>query len=136
MEHPTIQPLSTLGVGIDLVDIARIEQLLGRYGDRVLDRLLTDQERGYCLTRAEPARHVAARVAAKEAAFKALYQSDTGRVIGWRDFEVERDTGGRPALGFRGRAAQAAEQMGVSGSLVSLSHSLTHAIAVVILLGR
>ncbi len=127
--------VNALGVGIDLVDVARVERLLARNGDRALSRLLTDGERAYCMTRAFPARHVAARVAAKEAAYKALFQQSDGLVIGWRDFEVERDDGGQPALGLRGRALQVAERMKVTRTLLSLSHSSTHAVAIVILVG-
>ena len=62
----------TAGVGIDLVDVDRIERLIVQYGERALARLLFEGEREYCLSKAAPARHVAARVAAKEAAYKAL----------------------------------------------------------------
>lgn len=127
--------MNALGVGIDLVDVERVERLLSRNGDRVLARLLTDGERAYCMTRAFPARHVAARLAAKEAAYKALFQQSDGLVIGWRDFEVARDDGGQPALELRGRALQVAERMKVTRALLSLSHSSTHAVAIVILVG-
>lgn len=125
--------MNPIGVGIDLVEIARVEQLLSRNGERALARLLTDGERSYCLTRAFPARHVAARLAAKEAAYKALFRQSDGLVIGWRDFEVARDEGGQPSLTLHGRARQLAQQLSVSGALLSLSHSSTHAVAVVIL---
>lgn len=127
--------MNAVGVGIDLVDIARVERLLSRNVDRVLARLLTERERAYCMSRAFPARHVAARLAAKEAAYKALFQRSDGLVIGWRDFEVERDSGGQPSLGLRGRAVQAAERLQVKRTLLSLSHSSTHAVAIVILVG-
>ena len=124
-----------LGVGIDLVDVARVERMLDRLGTRVLDRLLTDAERAYCLGMAVPARHVAARVAAKEAAFKAL-QPDTERIdIGWREIEVVRNSEGRPSLSFAGRAHERSERLGVHRVMVSLSHSDLQAAAVVILLG-
>ena len=124
-----------LGVGIDLVDIARVERMLERNGERLLRRLLTEEERRYCLSRAQPARHVAARVAAKEAAFKALFPSEDGGYIGWQEFEVLRSRDGRPGLLLKGRAQDAAQRMGVSRTLVSLSHSESHALAVVILVG-
>lgn len=124
-----------MGVGIDLVDIARVERMLERNGEKLLRRLLTDGERRYCLSRGEPARHVAARVAAKEAAFKALFPSENGGYIGWQEFEVLRSPEGRPELLLKGRAAERARRMGVSRTLVSLSHSHTHAVAVVIVVG-
>jgi holo-[acyl-carrier protein] synthase len=121
-------------VGIDLVEIARVERMLERSGERLLCRLLTEGERRYCLSRGDPARHVAARVAAKEAAFKALFPEDGG-YIGWQEFEVLRSPEGRPHLLLKGRAEDRARRMGVSRALVSLSHSHTHAVAVVILVG-
>ncbi|GBD31555.1 MAG: holo-[acyl-carrier-protein] synthase [Gemmatimonadales bacterium] len=134
MDSASAGPLTPLGVGIDLVDIARVQRMLERGGEKLLRRLLTEGERRYCLSRGEPARHVAARVAAKEAAFKALFPSENGGYIGWQEFEVLRSPEGRPALLFKGRAQERARRMGVSRALISLSHSHTHAVAVVILL--
>lgn len=135
MDSPAPKTLIPLGVGIDLVDIARVERMLAHNGERLLHRLLTESERRYCLSRSEPARHVAARVAAKEAAFKALFASENGGYIGWQEFEVLRSPEGRPELLFKRRAQERARQMGVSRALISLSHSRTHAVAVVILVG-
>lgn len=118
-----------------MVEIARVERMLAQNGERLLRRLLTEGERRYCLSRGEPARHVAARVAAKEAAFKALFVSENGGYIGWQEFEVLRSPEGRPELLLKGRAQERARQMGVSRALLSLSHSHTHAVAVVILVG-
>lgn len=124
-----------LGVGIDLVDVARVERMLEGLGPRVMDRLLTDAERAYCLSMAVPARHVAARIAAKEAAFKALQPEDQRIAIGWREIEVERNDEGRPSLRLSGRAQERAEGLGVRRVMVSLSHSDLQAAAVVMLLG-
>ncbi len=138
MDSPSpgaLTPLTPLGVGIDLVDIGRVERMLAQSGERLLRRLLTEGERRYCLSRGEPARHVAARVAAKEAAFKALFPSENGGYIGWQEFEVQRSPDGRPELVLKGRAEERARRMGVVRALVSLSHSHTHAVAVVILVG-
>jgi holo-[acyl-carrier protein] synthase len=100
-----------------------------------MKRLLTENERRYCETRAAPAIHVAARLAAKEAAFKALAQDEDARTIGWLEIEVARDGEGRPNLILHGQASDAAERMGVRSSLVSLTHVSTHGAAVVVLLG-
>lgn len=127
--------MTPLGVGIDLVDVARVERMIERNGERVLRRLLTEEERRYCLSRPRPAPHVAARVAAKEAAFKALFPSEPGAYIGWQEFEIRRSSEGRPSLVLAGRAQEAAQRIGVSRALVSLSHSQAHAIAIVILVG-
>ncbi|HXV87072.1 MAG TPA: holo-ACP synthase [Gemmatimonadales bacterium] len=124
-----------LGVGIDLVDVARVQRMMDQFGPRVLDRLLTDPERDYCLSMAVPARHVAARLAAKEAAFKAL-QPEQGRIdVGWREIEVARNDEGRPSLRLIGRAEGRSHALGVQRVMVSLSHSDLQAAAVVVLLG-
>jgi phosphopantetheine--protein transferase-like protein len=78
---------------------------------------------------------VAARVAAKEAAFKA-FQPEHGRIdIGWREIEVARSDEGQPSLKLCGRAQERSERLGVRSVLVSLSHSELQAAAVVVLLG-
>ncbi len=125
--------MSVLAVGLDLVDVARVEKLLERFGERALDRLLTDGEREYCLKMAHPERHIAARVAAKEAAYKALSQGGARGQFWWQDVEVRRDGQGRPSVILHGRAKKGAEELGVSGALLSLTHADTHAAAVVIL---
>jgi len=127
--------VNVLGLGLDLVAVPRVERLLARHGDRAMERLLTEKEREYCETRAAPAIHVAARLAAKEAAFKALAQTGEARTIGWREIEVTRDGEGRPNLMLHGQAADVAERLGVRSSLVSLTHVSTHGAAVVVLLG-
>lgn len=127
--------MSVIGVGIDLVSVPRVRRLLERYGDRVLERLLTPSERAYCLTKVHPAQNVAARIAAKEAAFKALALDQDALRIGWTELEVERDEDGRPRLQLHGRAAAAATRLGVKRSSLSLTHEREHAAAVVILLG-
>ena len=122
-----------IGIGLDLVDVVRVERLLDRHGDRVLDRLLTPRERDYCLSMAVPARHVAARVAAKEAAYKAFAQGGTERVVWWLDVEVVREPNGLPSLSFHRRAREVADELKILHSLVSLTHSEASAAAVVML---
>ncbi len=126
--------MTPVGVGIDVVDVARVERLLKRKGARALRRLLTDAERAYCLAQTEPARHIAARLAAKEAAFKAFHSGGTRRMIGWREIEVLRQNPGNPTLALHHRAQASADDLGVGRALVSLSHSDTAAVAVVLLL--
>jgi len=97
--------------------------------------VLTPGEREYCLSKAHPAQNVAARIAAKEAAFKALALDQEALRIGWTELEVVRDPDGRPQLVLHGRAEQAAKRLGVSRSAVSLTHEREHAAAMVVLLG-
>ena len=123
-----------LGVGLDLVDVARISRLISTYGERVLTRLLTDGEREYCLGQAVPARHVAARVAVKEAAYKALCCAGNTVYLAWRDLEVIREPGGLPRLELQGRAREVADRLGVGVTMVSISHTDSQAAAVVLVL--
>jgi len=114
------------GVGLDLLDIARLERALGRW-PRLADRLFTDGERAYAAGRARPAQHLAARFAAKEAVVKALGLA----VLVPREIEV---TGGgeHTGLALHGSAARRARQLGV-GVAISLTHTATTAAAVAVL---
>jgi holo-[acyl-carrier protein] synthase len=127
--------MTPLGLGIDTVDVRRVKRMLERGGERVLQRLLTEGERLYCLSQSVPARHVAARVAAKEAAFKAFHSGGVRRMIGWQEIEVVRLDHGEPTLALHGRAKDSADELRAARALVSLSHSDTQAVAVVLLVG-
>jgi holo-[acyl-carrier protein] synthase len=120
------------GIGFDLVDIARVDRLLDAKGERALRRLFTASEVDYALSRPLPAQHLAARLAAKEAAFKALAGNSLARGIGWREIEVVRRDE-RPTLAFHGRAAERIAELGVTNVWVSLTHSGTTAGAMVVL---
>jgi holo-[acyl-carrier protein] synthase len=122
-----------VGLGVDLVEIGRVRRLLETRGERVLSRLFTDGERSYADYRVDPARHLAARIAAKEAAFKALAGNDLARGIGWRELEVFTRTDGAPLLRLHGRAETRAQELGVTGIMVTISHTDTTAVAVVVL---
>ncbi len=119
-----------LGLGTDLVAIARVEDLLARHGDRFLGRVFTAGERAECLGRARPAVHLAARLAAKEAAMKAI---GTGWSLGvrWQDLEVHSPGGAPPRLTLTGAARTRARSLGVRQTLVSLSHDGEYALATV-----
>jgi holo-[acyl-carrier protein] synthase len=121
------------GVGLDVVEIGRVRRLLSRQGARALDRLFTPAERQYCDARAEPARHYAARVAAKEAVFKALSGSGDARAIGWREIEVVPDGDGRPEIALHSRAALRARVLGVARVRISLTHTEGVAAAIAVL---
>lgn len=122
-----------VGIGFDLVAIARVEGMLERKEQRALDRLFTPHEQEYALSRARPAMHLAARLAAKEAVFKALTGSDDAKLIGWKEAEVRRGTEGPPVLHFTGRAEARARELGVTRVHLTLSHTDETAGAVVIL---
>jgi holo-[acyl-carrier protein] synthase len=122
-----------LGIGVDVVEISRVRSMIASQGERALNRLFTSAERAYCAEKANPARHYAVRVAAKEAAFKALSGTDDARGIGWREMEVELDEIGRPSLRLHGRASLRARELGVAQTWISLSHGDDLATAFVVL---
>ena len=125
--------MSAVGVGVDLVEVSRVGAIIADKGARVFERLLTPAERAYCESRPDPATHVAVRLAAKEAAYKALQGSEGARGIGWRDIEVIRAPDGRPDLALSGLAHARARELGVKRVLLSLSHTHLAAVAVVVL---
>jgi holo-[acyl-carrier protein] synthase len=120
------------GVGVDLVEVARVRVMLAEKGPHVFERLLTPAEAAYCRSRTDPAESVAVRLAAKEAVYKSLQGSAAARGIGWREIEVVRDEDGRPEVALSGLAAARAQEMGVTRVLVSLSHTHEAAIAVAV----
>jgi holo-[acyl-carrier protein] synthase len=122
------------GIGIDLADIDRIARLLARHPERARRRLFTPGERQYCDRRGAPARHFAARFAAKEATYKALAGTEEARHIHWLDIEVANSPlDGRPTLLLHGPAAKRAEELGVILAHLTLTHSDQVAAAVVVL---
>ena len=122
-----------VGIGMDLVHIARVERLLSSKGQRALERLFTEGERRYALERIEPARHLAARVAAKEAAFKALSGTERAHAISWRDMEVVIGAHGRPELVLHGLARERADHLAIGRTWLSMTHDGATAAAVVVL---
>jgi holo-[acyl-carrier protein] synthase len=125
--------VSVIGVGIDLVELARAKELLARFGDQALSRFLTDAERTYVESRQDPVPHFAARVAAKEAVYKALQSLPGTRGVGWREMEVSRDLHGRPSVALSGLAASAVAACGEVDIHLSLTHTHTSASAVAVL---
>lgn len=122
-----------VGLGIDAIDIDRIKRMYDEKGQRMLDRLFLPNELAYLSTKPEPAQHLAVRLAAKEAAYKALSGTDHARGIGWRDVEVVTLDDGSPVLRFHGRAAERLAELGAAGVAVSLTHSASTAVAVVVI---
>jgi phosphopantetheine--protein transferase-like protein len=124
--------VNVVGVGVDLVDLDRVARLLANKGEHALQRFFTDEERAYLATRPTPTGHAAARIAAKEAVYKALQSLPGARAVGWREIEVTRDGDGRPAIRLHGLAAQIAADHGGLVIQVSLTHSATSAGAVAV----
>ncbi len=124
--------MTLVGIGIDLVEVSRVARLLRRKGDDALRRLLTDAELQYVASRPDPVPHVAARLAAKEAVYKALQALPGGRGIGWRDIEVVRGDEGRPEVRLTGAAADLAAAHGGIQLTVSHTHTASTAGAVAV----
>jgi holo-[acyl-carrier protein] synthase len=121
-----------IGIGVDLVDIDRVAKLVETKGDRALRRLFSDAEIAYASRRALPAMHLAARLAAKEATYKALAGNPLARAIGWKDIEVANGEDGQPTLVLHGSARARADELTVARLLLTMTHSTTTACAVVV----
>ena len=124
-----------IGLGIDLIETARIQDSLDRFGERFMTRVFLPGEVEYCQQMKIPARHFAARFAAKEAASKA-FGTGIGKSLGWKDLEVCRRDGGEPYLVLHGKAEALAKEKGIANTMVSLTHHETSAAAVVILCSK
>ncbi len=121
-----------VGTGIDLVEVERVRKMLARHGERALRRLFTPAEVEFCRQSADPAPCFAARLAAKEAALKAL-GTGQARGIRWRDVEVVRSGPDGPTLRLGAAALARARHVGAARSWLSLSHERRHACALVLL---
>ena len=123
-----------LGIGTDLLDVARMASELEESSHGFRDSVFTEGEILYCEGRRYPARHFAARFAAKEALLKALGGAGTPGAL--LEVEVSRGADGRPRLLLHGRLRETAERLGVEKVHVSLSHTAALATASVVLEGR
>ncbi len=119
-------------VGVDLVEVPRVERMLARYGDRFLERVFSPAEVLYTRRRVP---ELAARFAAKEAVAKALgvgMRMLAPDGVGWREVEVLGDHRGRPEVYLHGRAAERARELGLTEWAISLSHTCEYAVAFVV----
>lgn len=121
--------MAVIGLGLDLVEISRIEQSLQRFGLRLLEKILTANERQN--SDKKPAR-IAARFAAKEALVKAL-GTGFSHGINLQDIEVQSLKSGQPKIMLTGQAQKYAEQLGITKIHLSLTHTKNYASAVVVL---
>jgi holo-[acyl-carrier protein] synthase len=118
-------------LGADIVEVAQVARSIATFGDRYLRRVFTDRELAYCTSEGrDPAPHLAARFAAKEAAAKALRVGDSP--LDWRWIEVLRRADGACDLRLHGGMRALAQRRGVSDLRVSMSHDGAYAIAVVV----
>jgi holo-[acyl-carrier protein] synthase len=121
-----------VGAGIDIAEVARIREVVQRYGRRFVERIYTPGEIAYVERKANRFERYAARFAAKEAGMKAI---GTGWRSGvrWQDFEVSNLPSGKPTLKFHGAAADFASRLGVRNVSLSLTHTAELGMAHVIL---
>ena len=123
-----------VGIGIDIVNIDRIERLIARWGNLFLSRVFTESEIICCQKRARSPEWFATRFAAKEAFLKAIgWGLRNG--IQWRDIEVENDPMGKPLLAFHRRAKEVLKAHRIKQALITLSHDPPYAVAHVLLEG-
>jgi holo-[acyl-carrier protein] synthase len=118
------------GIGIDIIEIERVERLLSRHADR-LDRVFTASEIAYCASRRKPGESYAARFAVKEAVLKAIGIGWRGGVA-WTDVETVLDPLGAPSVVLRGETLQRSRDRGIVDFRVSISHSQENAVALVV----
>ncbi len=123
--------MAIVGLGTDIIEIARIEQSLAR-SPRLVQRVLTETEQQILAAHGQPARYFAKRFAAKEAAAKAL-GTGIGRGISFQHFSVSNDPSGRPQLELSGSAKALADSMHVRSVWLSISDEQAYACATVIL---
>jgi len=116
------------GLGVDLVEIARIERTLEKYGAHFESKYFTEGEIAFCRSRPDPAMHFAARFAVKEAVLKCLGLG-LGQGVALRDIEVAHDEGGRPLCRLLGEGREVFERLGLSAIHVSISHEKKYAVA-------
>ena len=126
--------MSVLGLGLDLCPIERMEQAIGRHGDRFVERIFTALETSHCNAAGRPFECMAGRFAAKEAASKAL---GAPKGIGWHDVEVIPAVRGErgPQVVLRGRAREVADARGVTSMMISITHAAGMAAAVAVAVG-
>jgi holo-[acyl-carrier protein] synthase len=121
------EPSGLPSTGVDIIEIARVAEVIEKWGPKFLERVYTPAELRYCRGRIA---ELAARFAGKEAISKAL---GTGiRGLAWRDMEILPDMRGKPIVTLHDRAARRAEAIGLKHFAISLSHSREYAVAMVV----
>ena len=126
--------MAVRGIGVDVVQVNRIVGSLERFGARFEARVFTEAELEYCKRHKDPLPHLAARFAAKEAAFKAIGTGLSGGV-GWKQAEVVQPGGRQPQLTYHGVALDRFRSLGCDRAHLTLAHDAGVAIACVVIEG-
>jgi holo-[acyl-carrier protein] synthase len=122
-----------LGIGIDIIEVQRVEKLLEKRGESFLNRVFLPEEIEYCREKGYPAQHYAARLAVKEAVMKAFGEGWTDK-IGWKDIRVTRTHKGQPGVELVEKGKKLQEEKGVNSILISLSHADNYSVAQAIII--
>ena len=121
-----------LGIGIDIIEVARVRASYEKFGERFLSRILHPNEIGYCLSHKSPGPFLAARFAAKEAISKA-FGTGIGAQLGWQDMEVAKRDSGEPFVILHEAGKKLLAERGGRAVLISLSHTKEYAAVVAVL---
>jgi holo-[acyl-carrier protein] synthase len=124
-----------LGMGCDLVEIARIQRVMERQGERFLARVFTEEERTYCLAMPHPPKHFAARFAAKEAVSK-CFSTGIGAELGWKSISIHHGPRHDPRVRLDEKGEALLRAVGGTSVQISLSHTDSVAMAVAALLRK
>ena len=118
-----------LGLGCDVIEVSRVRGVVERQGDRFLERVFTAEERAYCMGRANPFNHLAARFAAKEAISK-CFTTGIGAEMGWKTASVYHGERHEPLVRLDEQGLALLRRVGGTHVLLTLSHTNTVAMAV------
>jgi holo-[acyl-carrier protein] synthase len=118
-----------LGLGCDIIEVARVRGVVERQGERFLQRVFTAEERAYCDGQAHPDKHLAARFAAKEAVSK-CFTTGIGAELGWKSTSIYHGARKEPLVRLDAKGQELLRQVGATHVLVTLSHTETVAMAV------
>jgi holo-[acyl-carrier protein] synthase len=118
-----------LGLGCDVIEVARVRGVVERQGDRFLERVFTAEERAYCMAKAHPYNHLAARFAAKEAVSK-CFTTGIGAELGWKTASVYHGARQEPLVRLDEQGLALLRRVGGTHVLLTLSHTNTVAMAV------
>ena len=121
-----------VGIGVDIVETARIEKLRVKFGQRFADRILTPAERLVYANRNQPDSYLATRFAAKEAVAKAL-GTGIGKQLGFHSVQIDNDDSGKPVLRFLGDSADLIAGRSINNAMISLSDEKHYVVAMVVL---
>ncbi len=115
------------GIGVDIIEIARIKSSLERFANHFEEKIFTKDEIEYCRSKADPSKHFAGRFAVKEAVVKSMGKG-MGQGVDWKDIEVLQKETGQPFLRIQGRGKNIFEGLRLKEILISISHEKSYAV--------